>query len=381
MSKFSCTKCAYKTDHKSSFDKHLKSKKHYKSTLKCFDCQKQYQKPAMYNKHNCTKINGNENIAGNENMNNTNSPNAMNILGDYNSGKIYHINVHNYKGDLRKIIWQLTSDNTQCFDSPEFIELVNEEFDKLHATFIEALECMKQINKEMNNDYYRKFMSHVYKLPYEGYTKKEIIEETINDGYESEPYEDDICEEEYYKLTDDDYEKMRDYTRIINDFDNIVCYAYDEHVPKSVLQPRLYSYRNLKLIMIRSAPELVSPEDMNNITLDTMNGDKNHNINVASNLINNLAVRAIYRVICNKKKPSQRNMVSAEENIFFKSKFNSDKDLQQLTFKVISVVFNNLQSILDDANNAFPDVHFSEKHVNIDYIKEKIAEFVYDITP
>lgn len=376
MVEYKCDKCSYKTNKKSTFDTHIQSKKHYKNTLKCFNCQKQYHKQGHYDKHICTRIDGdNNNAISSSNLNAvvTHSPYATNV-----SGNIYHINIHNYKGDARKFIWDLTSDSVKCFDSPEILETLNKEFDNLHSTFKAASKAFKKIKLEINEQYYEKFMSHVYKLEYHGYAgklPKEYLCESDSDSYD----EDD--EDLFYRLTDEDYAKLREYVQVVNDFDNIVCYAYDNDNPSHVLQPRLNSHRNLKDIMIRICPEIMHEDDIKSSLIGNMNNDVDYNKKVASNLINNLAIRAIDRVINNNKKPSQRNVVSAEEDIYFKSKFNPKNDLQQLTYNVIGIVFINLESLLLDANEAFPDVEFTDKHVDIDYIKNKISEIVIDITP
>lgn len=56
MPEYNCVKCGYKTSHKSSYDNHLKSRKHYQAILKCFLCDKQYQRIAAYKKHICDNI-------------------------------------------------------------------------------------------------------------------------------------------------------------------------------------------------------------------------------------------------------------------------------------------------------------------------------------
>lgn len=48
MPDYKCEKCNYKTNHKSTFNNHLKSKKHYKATLKCFNCHKQYKQSSKH---------------------------------------------------------------------------------------------------------------------------------------------------------------------------------------------------------------------------------------------------------------------------------------------------------------------------------------------
>lgn len=371
MMRYACDKCNYHTHKKSSFDAHLKSKKHYKTTLKCFCCQKQYQKQGHYDKHACTQVNNSNNISDstlNEVI--TNSPNSTNVIGD--NAKIYHINVHNYKGDARKLIWDLTSDTVKCFDSPEILDALNKEFDNLHISFKAAFKAFKKIKQELNEQYYEKFISHVYKLKYHGYVE-ENPKQYINDS-DSDSYDEDDSETQSYRLVNEDYDKLKEYVQVVNDLDNIVCYAYDNDNPTQVLQPSLSCCKDLKNIMIRIRPDIMHKDDLKCNDIDS-------NKKVASNLINNLAIRAIDRVINNNKKPSHRNMVSAEEDIYFKSKLNPRNDLQQLTYNVIAIVFINLKSLLLDANEAFPDVNFTAKNVDIDYIKNKISEIVIDITP
>ena len=58
----------------------------------------------------------------------------------------------------------------------------------------------------------------------------------------------------------------------------------------------------------------------------------------------------------------QSNMVNVSKNIYFKSDFNAKNDLQQLTYNVISIVFKNLKSLLEIANDAFPDIEFTDKN-------------------
>lgn len=383
MPEYNCDKCKYKTNKKSNFDTHMKSKKHYKSIFRCFDCEKQYKGEKTYSKHICNKIINND-ISGIANIGNAdsptfnNSPNAMNIVGDYTNSKVYHINLFNYTGDKFKFLKDLTGISVPCFDSEDGINELNKEFDILLDEFKKAYASFDNMRSEIYGEYYDKFVSALYKRKY--HDDNEEQKEEYND--EDEPYEDESIEEaSVYKLTDHDYEKLKSYVDIINNFDKLICYIHDDDKPKYVFEPKLNSHKNLKYILFRVAPNFLNPIDIENITIDVLNNDPEYNKSVASNLINNLAIKSIYRVLNNKERMIQSNMVNVSKNIYFKSEFNTKNDLQQLTYNVISIVFKNLKSLLEIANDAFPDIEFTDKNVNIDYIRSKISEFVPDITP
>lgn len=356
MPEYQCDKCEYKTQRKSSYDKHCKSKKHYNSILKCFDCQKQYSRECAFNKHKCNTISdvkqtGKVNAVAND-CTNVNVAETIN-----NNNNTYNLHVASYgKGEKRNLVSRLLNGNVKCLDSPEMIEILNKEFDSYHKKFNKLFAAFMSVKSIIRTKYLDKFLSNFYKTPY-GDSKK------------------------YYQLTEEDKESMREFKRIINMFDKLVCCAYQGDNPEKVFEPKISSETNVKEFLLRCAPEHLNSIDIHNHYLDYMGGDLKHNEKIASNGINNLIIRTIYNVVSNEKIPSQKGIISAEESLYYKSIVNKPKTLSELTMYVLFSLMIHLPNLIEDFTNAFPEVEFNEDSVDMEYIKSKIIKFVPDITP
>jgi hypothetical protein len=322
--------------------------------LKCFDCQKQYLKESAFSKHKCNTISDNKQSGKiNAIINDSTNVNVAETI--YNN--TYNLHVSSYeKGEKRTLVSKLLNGNVNCFDSPKMIEILNKEFDSYHKKFNKLFIAFISVKSIIRTKYLDKFLSNFYKTPYGGSKR-------------------------YYQLTEDDKQSLREFKRIINMFDKLVCYVYQSDCPDKVFEPNIKSETNVKEFLLRCAPESLKPIDIHNHYLDYMGGDIKHNEKIAANGINNLIIRTIYNVISNEKIPCQKGIISAEESLYYKSIVNKPKTLSELTVYVLFSLMIHLPNLIEDMTNAFPEVEFNENSVDMDYIKSKIIKFVPDITP
>lgn len=388
MPEYKCIKCSYETDRRLNYETHMKSKKHFKLSNKCFCCHKQFKYPSELKRHgHCTKIINANTTNGtiNDSVKSVllqESDNANVLVGDHS--KIIHINVHNYSGDKRKFIWQLTSDATICFDSPEMQALLNLEFQDLYEKLQLCQSDLQRIKQEIIDNHSDRFLSYVNNTPYSGYTK--IEKKKVDYNSDSDSYDED-SDNEYekpvasYKLNSSDNEILFYYKKIINDFDDLISKAYDSEDPKNIIQPKIYSHKDVENILFRLCPELLTEKSKNYILGEYMNNDKDHNSKVASNLLNNLLIRSIDRIINDIRKKSQKNVVSSEDDVYYKSKNLKSNKLAQLTNNILSITFGNIKNVVDIGNEMFPEVNFGFNSIDMEYIKSKLSLIIPDISP
>jgi hypothetical protein len=100
-----------------------------------------------------------------------------------------------------------------------------------------------------------------------------------------------------------------------------------------------------------------------------------------ANIVSNLLICAIYNIIYDPENPFRRSLVSIEDDIYYKSHLNKKTELKRLTTEFLYLLFPNLKKIIKNMKRSFSELESIESTINVDYIKNKLSEFVPDITP